>query len=155
VTLRNGKFYIGWVLQNFDPAYERKYVRLLPTDSGFRDPTTHRLNFTTNYSPVLREVVRRLDEAEAAAGGVRPPKPVTLQTLVEPEDFQIILPVSEIQSTVLWDWEFYALSGEAEAAGTLRTGDSPSEPEPHLPPSPDHPPLPPSQAAETDVIQRE
>lgn len=131
VTLKNGKFYIGWVLQNFDPAYERKYVRLLPTDSGYRDPTTHRLNFTTNYSPVLREVMRRLDEAEAAAVSAKPPKVVNLNSLVEPEDFQIVLPVSEIQSTVLWDWESYALFGEAEVAGTLATGA-----EPHLPSSP-------------------
>jgi hypothetical protein len=124
VTLKNGKFYIGWVLQNFDPAYERKYVRLLPTDSGYRDPTTHKLNFTTNYSPVLREVVRRLDEAEAATGSVRPAKAANLHTLVEPEDFQIVLPVTEIQSTVLWDWESYALFWEAEVAGTTpRTGD--------------------------------
>lgn len=151
VTLKNGKFYIGWVLQNFDPAYERKYVRLLPTDSGYRDPTTHRLNFTTNYSPVLREVVRRLDEAEAAAGSVKPPKVVNLHTLVEPEDFQIVLPVSEIQSTVLWDWESYALFGEAEVAGTtLRREDSPPGPE-HLPPSPGHP----LHATETDETPRE
>ncbi|HEX8452047.1 MAG TPA: hypothetical protein VF647_08120 [Longimicrobium sp.] len=81
VTLKNGKVYIGWVLQNFDPAYERKYLRLLPSDSGYRDPATHELNLTTHYSPVLQDVLRRLNEAEAARPNVvdRPPP-------VEPED---------------------------------------------------------------------
>ncbi|HEY0150718.1 MAG TPA: hypothetical protein VGB92_01905 [Longimicrobium sp.] len=114
VTLKNGKVYIGWVLQNFDPAYERKYLRLLPSDSGYRDPATHELNLTTHYSPVLQDVLRRLDEAEAAAGSSRP-SAVDRPPPVEPEDFQIVLPISEIQSTVLWDWESYALFLEAEA----------------------------------------
>jgi hypothetical protein len=154
VTLKNGKFYIGLVLQNFDPAYERKYLRLLPTDSGYRDPATHRVNLTTHYSPVLWEVVRRLDEAEAAAGSVTP---TAVQRLarVEPEDFQIVLPVSEIQSTVLWDWDSYAQFREAEATETPRTGDSPPESDPHLHPSSDHPPLALPQDAEANEIPRE
>lgn len=72
VTLKNGKFYIGFVLQNFDPAYERKYVRVLPTDSGYRDPTTHKVNFTTKYSPVLQAVARNWDEAGTEARTARP-----------------------------------------------------------------------------------
>lgn len=137
VTLKNGKVYIGWVLQNFDPAYERKYLRLLPSDSGYRDPATHELNLTTHYSPVLQDVIRRLDEAEVAANRVdRPP-------LVEPEDFQIVLPISEIQSTVLWDWESYALFLEAET--TPSAVDTP----------PDHPPLSLPQLADKDEIPRE
>lgn len=154
VTLKNGKFYIGLVLQNFDPAYERKYVRLLPTDSGYRDPTTHRLHFTTNYSPVLREVVRRLDEAVAVAGNVKPTNSGDRHSPVQPEDFQIVLPVSEIQSTILWDWEAYAQFQEAEVAETApRTGDSPPEPVPHLHPASSPLNLP--QTAETDDTQRD
>lgn len=131
VTLKNGKFYIGLVLQNFDPAYERKYVRLLPTDSGYRDPTTHRLNFTTNYSPVLREAVRRLGEAEAAAGSVGPANAADRHPQAKPEDFQIVPPGSEIQSTVLWDWDAYAQFRETEGADPApRTEETQPEPDP-------------------------
>jgi hypothetical protein len=137
VTLKNGKFYIGFVLQNFDPAYERKYVRLLPTDSGYRDPTTHKVNFTTKYSPVLEAVARKLDEAETRARAAKPLPTAELDQLLEPEDFQIVLPVSEIQSTVLWDWDSYELFRAAEIADTaLQAEDTTAAEAPHvLPPS--------------------
>lgn len=144
VTLKNGKVYIGWVLQNFDPAYERKYLRLLPSDSGYRDPATHELNLTTHYSPVLQDVLRRLNEGEAAAGSTRLDV-LDRPSLVSPEDFQIVLPISEIQSTVLWDWESYALFREAETMPPV--GETPPEPEPPLPPAPDPPPSVPRSAA--------
>lgn len=121
ITLKNGKFYIGFVLQNFDPAYERKYVRVLPTDSGYRDPDTHKVVLTTKYSPVLEEVARRLDELETDMQSVQPPVVVERPRLIEPEDFQVVLPVSEIQSAGLWDWDAYELFVAAEAAGADRT----------------------------------
>jgi hypothetical protein len=66
---------------------------------------------------------------------------------VEPEDFQIVLPISEIQSTVLWDWESYALFLEAEAMPSAVD----TQPEPELPPSPaPDPPLSIPPAAATD-----
>jgi hypothetical protein len=41
ITMTNGKVYAGFPTVNINPAYERRYVKLLPTSSGFRDPNTH------------------------------------------------------------------------------------------------------------------
>jgi hypothetical protein len=34
VTLKNGKVYVGFVVRTFDPAYDRRYIVVLPTMSG-------------------------------------------------------------------------------------------------------------------------
>ena len=52
----NSKVYVGLITSNFDPAFDRKYIRLLPILSGYRDSETKEVTFTHNYSSVLQSV---------------------------------------------------------------------------------------------------
>lgn len=49
ITLRNGKVYVGRTLKAFEPFSQNEYVRILPIQSGFRNPTTHKVTYTANY----------------------------------------------------------------------------------------------------------
>jgi len=91
ITLSNGKVYIGFVAATFDPAKERKYITLIPTISGYREAETHRFVPTMNYAAVL-EVV---DDDSPELGHL------------QRDDFQIVLPISEIQSTNVFDREAF------------------------------------------------
>lgn len=88
VTLKGGKVYVGFVLENFDPAYDRKYVSILPIASGYRDPAEHRLVLTTTYGEVYLRI--RGHRADLA-----------------PADFRVVIPVTEVQSANLFDWDAY------------------------------------------------
>lgn len=91
VTLRNGKVYIGFALRPFDPAYERRYIVILPTISGYRHTETHVLTFTTDYTAVYQQLIA--DNAKHAVDGFG--------------DFEIIIPVAEIVSASRFDWDAY------------------------------------------------
>jgi hypothetical protein len=87
IILKNGKVYIGFVLWPFNPEYDRKYIFILPTVSGYRDKDTHELELTTQYTSVYKQMIE--EEAERLVLGV--------------EDFRILVPVSEIVSAHLFD----------------------------------------------------
>ena len=85
LTLKSGKVYIGFVIKLFDPVYERKYIILFPTMSGFRDKETLKLHITTDYYKVYLRIIK----------DGRDPKDL--------DDFEIVLPVSEIVTFKLFD----------------------------------------------------
>jgi hypothetical protein len=91
VSTRSSKVYIGFVTSNFDPAYERKFIRLLPTSSGYRDSDTQELVLTTDYAKVYQQIIQQNNAF--LLGGV--------------EDFQIVIPVAEIASANLFDPSAY------------------------------------------------
>lgn len=89
LTLKSGKVYVGFITSNFDPAYDRKYIRLWPVLSGYRSADTHEMAITTNYSLVY---------AEMDASG-------TDSAVVDA--FQVVVPVGEVQSANLFDPRTY------------------------------------------------
>jgi hypothetical protein len=91
ITLNSGKVYVGFVVRTFDPAYDRKYIVILPTMSGYRAATTHRLVFDTDYTRVYQALMDE-DESRLVRGV---------------NDFQIVVPVSQVVSANLFDWEAY------------------------------------------------
>lgn len=91
VTLRNRKVYVGFVVRTFDPAYDRKYVIILPTMSGYRAEPTHTMTFDTDYTRVYQALLAE-DESRLVRGV---------------EDFQVVIPVAEVVSANLFDWEAY------------------------------------------------
>jgi hypothetical protein len=92
LTLKNGKVYVGFVVQSFDPAYDRKYIIVLPTMSGYRDGSTHKINFNTDYTRVYQALLA--DEPARLVQGV--------------DDFQTVVAASEVISANLFDWTAYA-----------------------------------------------
>jgi hypothetical protein len=103
VTLNNGKVYVGFVVRTFDPAYDRKYIVILPTMSGYRAATTHRLIFDTDYTRVYQSLMGE-DESRIVRGV---------------DDFQIVVPVSQVISANLFDWEAYQRFNEIESSQEL------------------------------------
>jgi hypothetical protein len=91
VTLKTRKVYIGFVLRSFDPTYDRKYIVLLPTISGYRDEKTLSLFLTTDYTAVYQQLIAA-DETRLIRGV---------------DDFQTVIPVAEIISANLFDWDAY------------------------------------------------
>lgn len=93
-TLKSGKTYIGFVVGNVDPAFDRRFISLLPLQSGFRN-AEHELVINTDYTRVYERIS---DEGR--------PEP-ELDELMK--DFIIVLPVGEIQSVNIFDREAYRL----------------------------------------------
>ena len=91
ISTSSGKVYIGYVAATFDPAKERKYLTLIPTVSGYRAPETQRFVPTTNYAAVLALV----DDDSPNLGHLTR------------SDFQIVLPLSVIQSANVFDREAF------------------------------------------------
>lgn len=85
VTLSSGKFYTGYVTASFDPSYDRKYMKLLPTLSGYRDPKTKVVVFTTAYTKAYKDL---WDENPA-------------------DQFELVIPIASILSANLFDPEFF------------------------------------------------
>jgi hypothetical protein len=110
VTLKNGKVYVGFVVRAFDPAYDRKYIVMLPTVSGYRREDTHELRFTTDYTRVYQELMEE-DESLLVRGV---------------EDFQLVIPVAEVLSANLFDPDIYRrFNPPEEMAGGAVPGTAP------------------------------
>ncbi len=90
VSLKGGKVYMGFVIGNFD-SYDRKYIRLWPIFSGYRNKDTQALAVTTNHANVYAETV-------SSTGG---------SSIVD--WFQVIVPVGELQSASFFDASTYDL----------------------------------------------
>ena len=93
ITLKSRKVYVGLMTRTHDPLYDRKYVQLLPIKSGFRDPDTLELKLTIDYAVVYAKIIQ--EEATVVAGGI--------------QDFEIVIPVAEIQSVNLFSPATYLL----------------------------------------------
>lgn len=87
ITTKSSKVYIGFVTANFDPSFERRYIALLPLLSGYRTQEEQKLVITTDYVDVYQKMIEDANEF----------------LLSQAEDFQVILPVSEIASANIFD----------------------------------------------------
>lgn len=90
VTMDNKKVYIGFVLTTTDVDKSRRSISILPLVSGYRDDNA-KLIMTTFYGEVYKEIEKDRDLD------------------LTPEDFEIILPTSVIQSANLFDFSAYEL----------------------------------------------
>jgi hypothetical protein len=97
VTLSNGKVYVGFVTSNVDPSFDRKYMRMMPMLSGYRDEHTKDFVITNDYARVYQELItEESPELENA------------------DRFQLVIPVQEIMSASLFDPDVYTLFTIAE-----------------------------------------
>ena len=103
VTLSNNKVYVGWVIRALDPGNERKEVRILPLFSGFRSPTSGEVDFTTRYESIYLEIIR----SQKVTGKPDAPVVPSLDHL-EAGDFEIIIPMSQVITSSLFDRHAYA-----------------------------------------------
>jgi hypothetical protein len=95
LSLKSGKVYVGFIAATIDPKEKRKDIRILPLLSGFRRPDDKTFEFTTNYQRIYR---LREDELSHLAL----------------DDFEIVFPLSEVQSINLFDLRAYSMFHQAD-----------------------------------------
>jgi|LakMenE01Jun11ns_1017448.scaffolds.fasta_scaffold9707544_1 hypothetical protein len=93
IDLKNGKSYIGFVLSSYNPEYDRRYISLFPTLSGYRSKDTHELHLTTDYTNVWLRIIKEGPEEN--------------HEIIE--DFEIVLPAGEILSAHIFNHSAYML----------------------------------------------
>lgn len=93
ISLASGKAYVGFVTSNLDPAFDRKYMRLLPVLSGYRQPDTKELVITRDYAEVY---AKHLDTDGDMLDQFA-------------DEFQLVIPVSEIVTANLFDPDVYEM----------------------------------------------
>lgn len=98
LTLGSGKVYVGFVTRSLNPDVERRFVRLLPSLSGYRSKEDHQLSFTTFYDIVH-------EQAQNPASD--------LYGLSE-QDFEIVIPMGEIKTLSLFDIRAFRVFNEAD-----------------------------------------
>ena len=91
LTVKNGKVYVGFVSDNFNPALPNQYLKLLLTTSGYRDGDTKKVIFTNDYSAVFEQLLNNEGELD----------PLVL------EGFEIVIPITEIQSVSFFAPDIY------------------------------------------------
>ena len=101
ITLNSGKVYTGYVLANFNPAKERKYVSLLKVVSGYREDGTREFVPTTIYEEVGPLAIEGYDS-------------------IKEEDFSVVLPVSDVAAINVFDLDVYSLFENPEERDKLR-----------------------------------
>jgi len=89
ITLNSGKIYIGWAVRAPNPAAVRRFLRILPLISGYRNDE-HRLKITTDYYSVLETVSEGEELGHLEIG-----------------DFEAVIPVDQIISAHLFDLQAY------------------------------------------------
>jgi hypothetical protein len=113
VTMLSRKVYVGFVTQTFDPGHDRKWIKLLPLVSGYRDKDNLRIEFVTNY----RDAYGSVDPTNPGAA-----LPAPLGHLA-PKDFGVVLPLGRIESANLFD--LVAYKSFKTGPTTLATGPTP------------------------------
>jgi len=98
ITMRNKKVYVGYAVRGLDPSDSKTGIRILPVLSGFRNSTDGKVVYTTKYTEVYLDLyLAHENESDD-----------TFDHLF-PGDFEIVLPVAEIQSSHLFDINAFEL----------------------------------------------
>ena len=114
VSLKSRKVYIGLALQSGIRMQGEPDVSLVPLASGYRHTDTQELRITTNYARVIRDLINESGNWDDAS----------FNDLSN--NLRIVIPMSEIVSARLFDWEVYQRFEEA-ARRIRETADGPSE----------------------------
>ncbi|HEV7488675.1 MAG TPA: hypothetical protein VGQ65_23625 [Thermoanaerobaculia bacterium] len=119
ITLKSGKVYVGVLTgATHDPNESTRFISFVPILSGYRDETDHRVVYTTFYEPF------------------------TGRNDGQDESHDFLVPVSELSSLAMFDWEL--LEKFAEIGNVRFDFKALTTAEPPLPATPPSPPPPPS-----------
>ena len=109
IDTQSGKIYVAWVIEMPEPRHENKStLRILPAISGYRDEKNKKVVFTTEYSGIYESIIK----CQEAQNG-------PLEHLLI-EDFELVIPLSQLIAIKLFDPEAYAAfeNNEDEHADT-------------------------------------
>lgn len=94
LSLRSGKSYIGLARESGIMSHGESDIALVPYFSGYRDKDTQELKITFNYVPMIRESLGNQSN----------------NNKLRYDDFQIVIPMSEIISARIFDLDVYEIS---------------------------------------------
>ncbi len=112
VTMDSRKVYVGYVLETPDPERDTKAIRLLPLASGYREKDNLKIEFTTDYNWIYETWASTAAQSKTVSGDS--PAAAIHSThgnesaQHDPKDFEIVLPMSHVQSLNLFDFVAYA-----------------------------------------------
>ena len=105
ISLRNRKVYIGLAIESGIGSGSDSDIAIIPLYSGYRDEETLDLHIETDYLPIIWNYVNE-DEEEDAQEEERGDEEEDGENWI-PEEFRVVLPLSEIASGRLFDEEVY------------------------------------------------
>jgi hypothetical protein len=135
ITLKSGKVYVGSIQSNFNPAYPMESVSILPAFSGYRDEVTKTMELTLSYVEALKPVRNKLLELDQDTVRAIEQRPnISKKELTKlfqekrktrrqiTQDYEIVLPVDELQSVNVFvnlyeSRSQFAMNAEAKTAG--------------------------------------
>ncbi|RMF59588.1 MAG: hypothetical protein D6743_16075 [Calditrichaeota bacterium] len=88
LTLKNHKVYIGRITSLFNPATPLRFIKILPTWSGYRDPITKQMFLPVSYQKAYEKIITPKSEVDLG-------------------DFEMVISVSEILSANIFDMKTY------------------------------------------------
>ncbi len=114
LTLKSGKVYVGQPVGEMrDPSLLAGSIRLIPVASGYRDPSTHKVNFTTAYKDMGRRI-RPIENEQKARGDDPLASDLAELTITDSEkvkidmqDLGVIVFWSEVQSLTIFNEDLY------------------------------------------------
>jgi len=99
ITLKNRKVYVGFISQNFFTPYrDLQSIKIIPVLSGVRSKEQLKIDFTTPYESIV-DFAEDNDHLD-----------------LNPDDFQIGLPISEIVSVKTFDFRVYNMFQAADSS---------------------------------------
>lgn len=112
ITIRNGKVYVGYIRTMFNPALSIESLGIIPQVSGYRDATTKKYIFTTNYIATYDRIRAAASEHLAmsdASGTVAEEewRRREVENGLGLPDFELVIPVREIESATIFDPDVY------------------------------------------------
>jgi hypothetical protein len=137
LSVSNGKVYVGLITSNFNPAFIMEAIKLYPSLSGYRKDDTKEVVFTIDYSETYSKIREQVEGRINERLGQKPTSMTAdqweeqveneIEDEMELHRFQLVIPVTEIQSAFIFDPEIYAEHFQS-------TQQEPSLPVPQEPP---------------------
>ncbi|HEX7721558.1 MAG TPA: hypothetical protein VF397_05330 [Pyrinomonadaceae bacterium] len=120
VSVQNGKVYVGYLTSSYNPAFEMESISLIPAFSGHRDDKTKEmlldLDYLKVYQSIQPDLYARLFDAFEAENKRNPQASedrlftdVMRRLLASNagQDYEIILPIREVQSANVFHVDSY------------------------------------------------
>jgi hypothetical protein len=118
VTLKSNKVYVGkpYLFLWEDPTQALTFIKILPIKSGYRDPTTKKVTFSTRYDDLVdrlveiegsqRPVVDRTDPLASDLLGLTNNQD-EVEASIDIEDLGVVISWSQVESMTIFDENLY------------------------------------------------
>jgi hypothetical protein len=124
ITVKSGKVYVGYITSNLNPAFTTMSLSMIPMLSGYRNSNDKTVSFTTQYTEVYESIenkalmeVLKVRQSEGLTD--EEAKNLTRKIVdIELEDFQLVIPLAELQSATIFNMSIYNMYFSSDAAST-------------------------------------